>query len=68
MCDVPVRGRNETEFYDLHSFAAAPHGPSEFIDRFPIDPHPAGPVLRSETVRLTPKRTFPLILNLPKEP
>jgi hypothetical protein len=60
VCDAAVRAAGGVESYDLHSFNAAGAGISEIVSDFPIDPHPAGLIARTATVRLVLVRQISL--------
>ncbi len=60
ICDAAVRAAAGRESYDLHSFMAAPAGISEIVSDYPIEPHPAGPIVRKAIVRLVLVRHIPL--------
>jgi len=51
-CDAAVREQGGVASYDLHSFMADGAGICEVVTNYPIDPHPAGPIVRTATVRL----------------
>lgn len=52
VCDAAVRETDGRESYDLHSFSASGAGICETVSDYPIEPHPAGPIVRQATVRL----------------
>lgn len=60
VCDAAVRQAGGRESYDLHSFMASGAGISETVSEYPIEPHPAGPIVRQATVRLVLVRHIPL--------
>jgi hypothetical protein len=60
ICDAAIRVQNGVASYDLHSFLVAGAGISEVVTDYPIEPHPAGPIARTATVRLTLVRHIPL--------
>ena len=60
LCDAAVRKAGEIESYDLHSFMASGGGISETVSDYPIEPHPAGAIVRQATVKLVLVRHVPL--------
>jgi hypothetical protein len=60
VCDTAVRQAGQRESYDLHSFTVSGAGISQTVSDYPIEPHPAGPIVREATVRLVLVRHIPL--------
>lgn len=60
VCDAAIRETGGVESYDLHSFSAAGAGISEVVTDYPVEPHPAGPIVRQATVKLVLRRAIPL--------
>jgi hypothetical protein len=60
VCDTAVRRAGQRESYDLHSFTVSGAGISQTVSDYPIEPHPAGPIVREATVRLVLVRHIPV--------
>lgn len=60
VCDAAVREAGGVESYDLHSFMVSGAGISHVVSDYPIEPHPAGPIVREAKVKLVLARGIPL--------
>lgn len=60
VCDTAVRETGGVQSYDLHSFMASGAGICEVVTDYPIEPHPAGPIVGVTVVKLVLVREFPL--------